>query len=272
MEASFYEYTKSAKEIKKFKCEEKCREIAAEYERFNKENGVYEFFGEILLEVAKENYNMEFKESALSEYLKSKKVTPPESQWLEIEKSWYDESQAIRDVSPEYGGHKSKTDYFWYTLWQIAKFYNCKNGCLVIRTPYKRFHRYDEYSFEMDWSKKAEEFSTGEKFLKESKENNPCLFNVFVGTVFGFLFFVISISLFWITSKITNIFDPILSHKVYFAVFWIISTIIYNCIVCRKKDISFDIEKFSKEFNNHCKRIQETMPSKFNLEYEKQYD
>ena len=51
-ESTILDYTKSAEEIRRFKLKEKCHEIAAEYERFNIENEVYEKFGQWLLEKA----------------------------------------------------------------------------------------------------------------------------------------------------------------------------------------------------------------------------
>lgn len=66
---SFYEYTKSAKDVKKFVCEEKCREIALAFDKFNADSGVYEFFGKILLEVAKDHYEMNDESTAIFDLL-----------------------------------------------------------------------------------------------------------------------------------------------------------------------------------------------------------
>lgn len=149
MATSFYEYTKSAKDVKKFVCEEKCREIAFAFDKFNAESGVYEFFGDVLLEVAKEKYEMTFESTSIESYLKDKGLEPPKFEEIEIDESWYDESQDIRAIcqNPYFG--KVSPDYYWYTLWKIAKEYNGKNGCVVTQSPTPKYPVGDY--FDMNW-------------------------------------------------------------------------------------------------------------------------
>lgn len=269
MEASFYEYTKSAQEIKKFKCEEKCREIAAEYERFNKENGVYEFFGEKLLEEAKENYCMDFSNRDIQNYLEEKRVKEPEGESIVAEKSWYDDSQDIRDVCTLFYTKNLRANYYWYTLWRIVKAYNGKNGCVITKTPISYNSGNTRLWIEVDWSKKSEEYVTGEKYKREARESwrlLPCaIFGAIVGCFTPVAIWIIMfiIGILCVDNPIENANNWIdLKRTIPFCtvVFCLIfSTILRKVMICQ------DIEQDSVEFNTHCKNIRETKSSYFDL-------
>lgn len=268
MEASFYEYTKSAQEIKKFKCEENCREIAAQYERFNKENGVYEFFGEKLLEEAKENYGMEFESNHIRKYLTSKNVDAPASENIEYDREWYKNSEAIKNVCPPYYKF-NRTDYFWYTIWRIAKEYNCKNGCVVTDTP-KSYESYTDNYLILDWSEEARNYATGEKYKREARES----WKLFPVATFGAIVGCLTPVAIWIIMFVVGIFC--VENPIENANNWIdlrrtipFCTIVFCLIFAtglRKVMISQDIEMDSVEFRTHCKNIEKTEPSSFDLE------
>lgn len=266
MEASFYEYTKSAQRIKKFKCEEKCREIAAEYEKFNVENRVYEFFGEKLLEEAKEHYSMIFGDKDILKYLRERGVEPPNNKFFEYEKKIYDESKAVRDVFTYcFFDNKFQSNYYWYTLCQIVKAYNGKNGCVVTKTPIAYKSGNTRLWIEIDWSKEAEEYATKEKFIREAKNENPMWIMAACGGMCGILLSNIILVAFSAMNLDTLIALKIIENWVIFVFFCAIVFAIVGCTIVRKEEILRKSKKLSKQFDIHCDRIKETRASYFRV-------
>lgn len=272
MATSFYEYTKSAKDVKKFVCEEKCREIALAFDKFNAESGVYEFFGDVLLEVAKEHYEMTFESTSIESYLKDKGLEPPEFKKIEIEEHWYDESQDIRAIGQKFKCDEVMPDYYWYTLWKIAKEYNRKNGCVVDVSPRAKYDkRLRAYYFDIFWDKDAEECCSKDRWKKKAESMWPMkkmmLFGMIIGAFSPFLLWLVLITILFLPlGEKVSVISSVFFRFNFFIPESIISFAFLVSVVFRKIIINFEIEQDSFNFEKHCKNIQENRESRYYLD------
>lgn len=269
MDTSFYEYTKSAKDVKKFVCEEKCREIALAFDKFNAESGVYEFFGDVLLEVAKEYYEMTFESTSIESYLEDKRLEPPVFEKIEIEESWYDESQDIRNVSKRtYPGDSYITpNYYWYTLWKIAKEYNGKNGCVTTQSPTTKYPV--GYYFEMNWGKGASRITNDKKLMEEYEDEETMGMKILVfASIWIVVLFLILLC--WMIAHNIPFLNSILYETDCFSPFSItfFTTIISFAIwgFSKIKEINSYVNEQKLKFIKHCKNIQENRESRYYLD------
>lgn len=268
-ESTLYDYTKSAEELRAFELGETCSRIIHEYEMFNIQNDVYKMFGEWLLEQAKTGYRATFTEKILLGFLKSKRLSNPKSELISASKDDYDQCEKLRELcSSNYtkdpGGFNS--DYCLYTLWKIAKTYNCRNGCIVVDAP-SRLMANSNWVIALDWSKDAQDCISHEAWKPRAQDT----FSV------GFCFaasLVICLVMDLIALIILAFFIP--DEQLLIPGFWLFIGGFVNAAFLyfhiKKIMISSSMELYAKGFEAHCKRIEETRYSRYNIRLDEQRD
>ena len=257
-ESSMYEYTNSAKDVRLFLVGEQCSEIIKSFTKFNFEHGVYQFFSEKLLEVAKSQYYIEFTECDIKKFLTEKGVIEnvPVFDNVEIEKDDYDKCEKIRVIGyKEYDSSNCViTDYYWFTLWEIAKTYNKKHGCVVIEPPHRDMKcGCGKLKLVLSWCKNANDAITHKLF----KQKGCCGYDLkhLVGLIPSI--YVAAIAFLVVLAKILNLQLGIL--------YVFVASIIISIIICvfgvcflvlyiSKKET----EDNAKNFERHCEHISNT--------------
>lgn len=258
-ESTMYDYTKSAEELRKFNLNEECHKIAHKYEMFNIEQGVYEEFGKVLLETAKTKYNLEFSSDFLKKYFQDKGIKAPESETFSGKGSDYANCESLRELCPykayqPYNTYRS--NYYWYTLWRIAKTYNCKSGCVVTQSP--RTGYCEEYVFfELDWSKDAVDCITKEKWIEKAEDKSDGWIQN------GILRIGCCIAFYFVASVIKG---ELISAIPFFV--GVVIAYIFSEIVLRKIEVKYRMNELSKRFQKHCDNIQNTKPSKYDVKFD----
>ena len=255
-ESTILDYTKSAEEIRRFKLKEKCHEIAAEYERFNIENEVYEKFGQWLLEKAIDRYSVSFSSKDLCNMiLASNEVECPESFKINGRLFDYEWCNELREICPNDLDIKSqyKSMYSWYTLWRIVKAYNGKHGCVVTLTP---TYKWSEIHFHLNWSQDASDCISKEKWRNEADRSKfeYKVLNGMIGLMLGFFLPVFPFVFFGIQTYLWV---------------WITSIILFPILFIfpiRNLEIRRKMNKLSKSFQEHCEKINQTRDSEFDVE------
>lgn len=245
-EGSMYEYTNSAKNVRLFLVGEKCSEIIKSFTKFNFEHGVYQFFSEKLLEVAKSQYYIEFTEYDIKKFLTENGILEnvPVFDNVEIEKDDYDKCEKLRVI-----GYKKRDcyswvnpDYYWFTLWEIAKTYNKKHGCVVIEPPHRDMKwSSGELKLVLSWCKNANDAISGKLFIKKSKTDGIPAEYVFL----AIFLMVISLILIIVGMVIIGLIPAICLLAI--TIIWLY----YFAIKAQSK-------KESKEFKMHCEHISKT--------------
>lgn len=263
--STLYDYTRSAEELRVFELGETCSRIIHEYEMFNLQNDVYKMFGEWLLNEAKTKYSVVFTSKDLIGFLNSRRAGAPDSVTIAAKKEDYDSCENLRMLSSScYWNYKSgyESGYAWYTLWKITKAYNKKNGCIVMNAP-----RSEDgcLKIDLDWSKDAQECITREKWRSDAKKEFPfglcALFGGLVGAILGFLVAAV-LAIIHISAWI--IFGAYFGFIAFCAV--------AIGALSRSMFIDLEIDKLSKDFNNHCERIEETRYSRYSIRLDDQRD
>lgn len=257
-ETTFLDYTRSAEELRLFELNEKCREVAHEYEKFNIENGIYERFGELFLIEVKKGYNTTFTSNHLAKIIYDKNIEPPKTYLIAAEEGDYEKCQSLRDIcvndTLSLGSYKS--NYAWYTMWKIAKAYNGKHGCIVTVTPNRDWMSSEMLKIKMDWSQNAIDCITKEKWKEEANKIELGIITMALLGIFiwSFIWFVIYI-----------FFNPANALPIY--CIGAIEFAFLNAIPIRNFLISLKIYELSQKFKKHCENIEETKISEFDIEY-----
>ena len=259
-ESSMYEYTNSAKDVRLFLVGEQCSEIIKSFTKFNFEHGVYQFFSEKLLEVAKSQYYIEFTEYDIKKFLTEKGVIEnvPVFDNVEIEKDDYDKCEKIRVIGyKEYDSSNCViTDYYWFTLWEIAKTYNKKHGCVVIEPPISgmQYTGCGCFRIVLSWCKNANDAITHKLFAPK--------FNLKESARIPLLFFVLS-SAVWVWVGLINVSncEVYRYNALYELAVGLIGSIITAIILSflmfgyfYKKEMKIASEPFER----HCEMISKT--------------
>lgn len=259
VESTILDYTKSVEEIRLFELSEKCREIAREYESYNIRNGIYEAFGEWFLEEAKDSYSTEFSSHDLAQIIRKKDIEPPKVFLFERKYGDYDKCESLREICVNVGitTCRCESNYAWYTMWQIAKAYNGKHGCVVTESPNYDCSCGGMIKISIDWNQDAVDCTTGNKWMEEAEEKIGIIGSGIVGV---FVWMVAWVSVLFVIEIPKNIsaclatfFIPIIP------VFCVFSFPIRSFWVKR------EINKLSVEFVKHCQNIKETKYSEFNV-------
>lgn len=265
-DSTLLEYTKTAEELRLFSLSEKCKEIAREYERFNIKNGVYEFFAECLLKKAKTHYSMKFKDVEIEYFLYDKGIEPPAYKEINAEPKDYENCEFLREICKGYDFHP---DYYWYTLWKIAKAYNCKNGCVVVKSVGGDMWTNGILYIELDWSQQALDCITKNKWRCKSEN---CVGNRFVWILLsGFVsFFISAIIVFGVLIAIAEI-GVIEKENILEGRFWIVwvLTLMSTWIISfpvRDSSVNYELDYLSQEFDEHCKKISQNKCSSYNID------
>lgn len=252
--STLLDYTKSAEEIRKFKLKEECHKIAAEYEKFNVENRVYEKFGEYLLEKAKNSYSLGFDSGDLRKILTESEAECPEQKKIDAMREDYFWCEELREICPDEWSFRMcyRSSYTWYTLWKIAKAYNGNYGCVVKNSPSEK---YNKFWFVLDWSQDANDCISKEKWRGESEAKG---FDKFLYRGIGIIFYIF----------FTGIVFPVLELNpnvfvwIVFGALFVILTQILICKLIVKKRMN----ELSKPFKDHCEKISQTKESEFDVE------
>lgn len=257
--STLLDYTKSAEEIRKFKLKEECHKIAAEYERFNIENGVYEKFGEWLLDKAKDRYCTEFSQGDLVRMLTDREIECPGNYKIECDEDDYDWCEPLREICPKensgYGWIRSS--YSWYTAWRIAKTYNCKHGCVVTKATNIPW-RHSEVSFILDWSQDANDCISKKKW--RSRIENSFMSKVGFG-LWGCMIWFFVWALIATIASLPN--DKFIGMDSLFVT--VVPAFLFFCFPVRNFLVSKRIESLSEPFKDHCEKISQTKQSNFNV-------
>lgn len=265
-DSTLLEYTKTAEELRLFSLSEKCKEIAREYERFNIENGVYEFFAECLLKKAKTHYGMKFKDMKIEYFLYDKGIEPPAYKEINAEPKDYEKCEFLRKICKENDFHP---DYYWYTLWEIAKAYNCKNGCVVVKAVGGDMWTNGILYIELDWSQQALDCITKEKWKEEAKEFTGgrilwfCL-GLIVCLIASFL--IVGAAL--IIMAESGIIEKGNVGEGRMWIVWLLAlmgTTIY-CFPIRDRYLKKRIDGLSWKFDEHCEKISKNRCSSYNID------
>ena len=255
VESTILDYTKSVEELRLFELSEKCREIAREYESYNIQNGIYEAFGEWFLEEAKDSYNTTFGSYDLARIIRKKDIEPPEVHSIDHEYGDYKKCKDLRGICI---GGKFESDYTWYTMWQIAKAYNGRHGCVVTEPPHITPSNLSSLSICIDWSQNSIDCITREKWMEEAKENEGSFLNwgLFGAGLWALIWFVWLCIVFLSTDEFIGIAKLFVPAIPFFMVF---------ALPLRKGSIRLEAEELSSDFTKHCQNIKETKYSKFNV-------
>lgn len=268
-ESTLYDYTKSAEELRQFELREKCSKIAMEYERFNLENDVYKMFGEWLLEQAKTGYSATFTGKILDGFLKGRGVSAPRKVTIKAKESDYDSCERLRVLSGKfYRNHADgyESDYRWYTLWKIAKAYNKQNGCIVVDAP-SYLTSSGSVAIVLDWSKEAQDCITHEKWA----ENVNSKFDV-IGCALesGVIASVISFVVLVVLALFISDEQFLIPGFFALCLMFVLCPVFYPKI--KKVKISSLTDETAIKFYTHCKMIEETRYSRYNIRLDEQRD
>ena len=259
-DSTLLEYTKTAEELRLFTLSEKCKEIAREYERFNIENGVYEFFAECLLKEAKTHYGMKFKDVEIEYFLYDKGIEPPAYKEINAEFEDYENCESLREICKKYDFHP---DYYWYTLWEIAKVYNCKNGCVVIRAVGGDVWKKEVLDIELDWSQQALDCITKNMWRGEAEKytgSRLCWF--LLGLVFSFaVFLLVGLILIVMDSK-----GIVVDKRMWIVFVFNLLSIIISCFSIRNVYLKKKTDGLSWKFDEHCKKISQNKCSSYDID------
>lgn len=259
-ESTILDYTKSVEELRLFELSEKCREIAREYESYNIRNGIYEAFGEWFLEEAKDSYSTEFSSHDLAQIIRKKDIEPPKVFLVERKYGDYDKCESLREICVNVGitTCRCESNYAWYTMWQIAKAYNGKHGCVVTEPPNYDCSYGGMIKISIDWSQDAVDCTTNEKWRMEAeKEELGVIASGFFGDlIWLFVWLVLALAI-----AITQ--ERFIGFKTYLIPFIPIFVLFSTTI--RSLSIKSYTKKLSKEYVKHCQNIKETKYSKFNV-------
>lgn len=265
-DSTLLEYTKTAEELRLFTLSEKCKEIAREYERFNIENGVYEFFAECLLKEAKTHYSMNFKAGNIEYFLNSKGLEPPTYEEINAEFQDYENCESLREIC---GGCCFLPDYYWYTLWKIAKEYNCKNGCVVVESVGVDIWTNGMRYIELDWSQQALDCITKEKWKEEVKElSGSRLLWFWLGLIVCLMASFLIVGAALIIMAESGIIEKGNVGEGKMWIVWIlalIGTTIY-CFPIRDRYFKKRIDGLSWKFDEHCEKISQNRYSSYNID------
>lgn len=257
-ETTFLDYTRSAEELRMFELNEKCREIAHEYEKFNIENGIYDLFGEWFLSEVKTGYNTTFTSYQLAKIISDKNIEPPKTYLIASKEDDYEKCQSLRDIcvndTLSLGSYKS--NYAWYTMWKITKAYNGKHGCVVTATPNRDWRSSEMLKIKMDWSQDAVNCVTGEKWREEANKSE---LGVIASAVFGLLIWLAI----WLVTIL--IFYPFANALLIFFAGAIAFSFIF-AVPIRRLSISDELYKLSQKFKKHCENIEKTKISEFDVD------
>lgn len=251
--STLLDYTKSAEEIRKFKLKEECHKIAAEYEKFNIENRVYEKFGEYLLEKAKNSYSLGFDSGDLRKLLTESEAECPEQKKIDAMREDYFWCEELREICPDEWSFRMcyRSSYTWYTLWKIAKAYNGNYGCVVRVSPRQK---YSEFWFLLDWSQDANDCISKEKWRSEAKLEG---IDKFYCWVIGFFADLLCTVFLFCSFEIKTIFFVWFVSMFLLPI--ILRILIGNFVVRKRMNI------LSKPFKYHCEKISQTKQSNFNV-------
>lgn len=267
-----YNYTKTAKDIEDFKLKEIIVHIIGLFERFNISTGIYKYFGEVLLNSAKGGYNMTFsgheivkylnKINRFDEFLAMNKTIKEEYGYklLKITPDIYKKDDSVRSIGKFNQNSFSKViyeiDYFNYTLWEIAKKYNNKNGCIVVKTPDK----YSDY-IEIDWSKDATAIYDNSLWKNKIKsEKTTILTGIITMSLIVSLVTLFAIYIIFYNSIEIKILSLILLEVFFMASITAISKFYINKIFIPKL-----IKIYKKDYLKHCDNIQKYISSEFSI-------
>lgn len=256
--STLLDYTKSAEEIRKFKLKEECHKIAAEYEKFNIENGVYEKFGEWLLEKAKDRYTVDVDSFELMHMLTKSESECPEQKKINCMREDYFWCKELREICPDEWCSRMcyRSSYTWYTLWKIAKAYNGKYGCVVRVSPRER---YNYFWFALDWSQDANDCISKEKW--RSRIENSFMSKVGFG-LWGCMIWFVVWALIAAIASLPN--DNFIGMNSLFVT--IVPAFLFFCFPVRNFLVSNRIKSLSEPFKDHCERISQTKDSEFDVE------
>lgn len=258
-DSTILDYTRSVEDIRKFKLKEECHKIAAEYERFNIENGVYEKFGEGLLEKAKDRYKAEFNNFHLTKIVTEMELECPESYKIKANIDDYDWCDQLREICPiewrSWGEFRSC--YSWYTIWRIAKTYNCKHGCVVSCSP-DLFVGGTEIRFTLDWSQDASDCISKEKWRECAEDDLPN--KLIFGCIGSCCWIVIWAIWAAIAAGCQSRFIGFLPLLIpVMPMFLLFSFSVRNIFV------RMGMNKRSWQFESHCEKIEQTKVCYFNV-------
>lgn len=257
--STLYDYTRSAEELRVFELGETCSRIIHEYEMFNLQNDVYKMFGEWLLNEAKTKYSVVFTSKDLIGFLNSRRVGPPDSVTIKAKKGDYDSCEKLRMLSSNcYWSFKSgyQAEYAWYTLWKIAKAYNKQNGCIVTDAPK---HEDGCVKIFLDWSKKAQDCISCEKWRDAAEEGESRFIYLFMGSGIGFLLGGLGCMALGEFLGVSEIVLSILLFAITCVTGIVYATLVRSC------KIDSYIEAFSVYFESHCKKIEEARYSRYEI-------
>lgn len=263
--STLYDYTRSAEELRVFELGETCSRVIQEYEMFNLQNDVYKMFGEWLLNEAKTGYEAMFTEKILNKFLKDKDLTKPGKVYIKAKKSDLQSCEKLRELTSSrcwderwngWGGFE--TDYAWYTLWKIAKAYNCQNGCVVVDAPSYLMYS-GNVAIVLNWSKKAQDCISHDKWRDAAEEGESRFIYLFMGSGIGFLLGGLGCMA---LGEFFGIGELILSILL-FAI-TCVTGIVYVTLV-RSCKINLYMEMFASDFEAHCKKIEETRYSQYEI-------
>lgn len=260
VESTILDYTKSVEELRLFELSEKCREIAREYESYNIRNGIYEAFGEWFLEEAKDSYNTTFGSYDLARIIRKKDIEPPEVFLVECNYGDYDKCESLREICVNVGitTCRCESNYTWYTMWQIAKAYNGKHGCVVTEPTHITPSNLSSLSICIDWSQNSIDCITREKWMEEAKENKGSFWDwgLFGAVLWALIWFVWLCIVLLSTDEFIGIAKLFVPAIPFFMVF---------ALPFRKVSIRLEAERLSSDFTKHCQNINETKFSKFDV-------